>query len=224
MGHLKNFQLPLSGSPAEFALCGVLANYVTFNSLSRDHEIWPRGYVINGESELSTPSLGITNIYPHIVASVKSFQLPLSGSPPPLPRGGGGGFSFQLPLSGSPNLSRHTEFTSRSLAFNSLSRDHADYRTWAVKRRATARRTFNSLSRDHENLRAGTAMISRSPKLSTPSLGITSVNYRLRGRKCPHCFQLPLSGSRSTRPTRSRPSLKLLSTPSLGITYVLKPQ
>ena len=110
MASVTAFQLPLSGSlHARQRLDDSRHSRYPFNSLSRDHEIWPRGYVINRESELSTPSLGITSRLsrrPFSCADMASFQLPLSGSHAETreTRDERERENFQLPLSGSPLL------------------------------------------------------------------------------------------------------------------------
>ena len=111
------FQLPLSGSlvqnQSEKFICGITFNSLsrdhpvkylfyeflnlTFNSLSRDHGHEVRWNDVDSQHLLSTPSLGITieNRLDQInMLLLKNFQLPLSGSPSPIP-----GFS------GSPRLS-----------------------------------------------------------------------------------------------------------------------
>ena len=116
---VKFFQLPLSGSregkdtapPLDHKKpfnslsrdhfgkgkleIGCCQNWLSFNSLSRDHlnrRCWSSSIRY---SALSTPSLGITiSGLRHISVGGSCFQLPLSGSPSPIP-----GFS------GSPRLS-----------------------------------------------------------------------------------------------------------------------
>jgi len=124
-------------------------------------------------------------------------------------------------------------------SFNSLSRDHRNRKGIRTNRR---RVSFNSLSRDHSNpvpFCGATVLL----KLSTPSLGITIHFEDDIYNFCYAIFQLPLSGSHATVP--SRPSDRslglfqlplsgslgsgdvarqiirrlLLSTPSLGITW-----
>jgi hypothetical protein len=91
-----DFQLPLSGSHYHHII--EVRDAEAFNSLSRDHlNFWD---IFSGAVlfSLSTPSLGITDPTQQVsIASPKAlavFQLPLSGSPSPIP-----GFS------GSPRLS-----------------------------------------------------------------------------------------------------------------------
>ena len=93
------FQLPLSGSlkgdgPQALAQLGR-----AFNSLSRDHILFfPRS---QGISSLSTPSLGITRKSSprQFPTHGMDFQLPLSGSPSPIP-----GFSVSPRLSAAAPL------------------------------------------------------------------------------------------------------------------------
>ena len=104
----KSFQLPLSGSQNQLARYAMKVRLEgTFNSLSRDHiayEAWA-GEIRGGE--LSTPSLGITVRFCDAdLGTVMRFQLPLSGSRTRrinyVPRQMYY-LIFQLPLSGSPS-------------------------------------------------------------------------------------------------------------------------
>ena len=82
------FQLPLSGSLAFHRVDRRILVRVSFNSLSRDHETEAEdAHRVAEGNPLSTPSLGITvNSISHIVAlAPQVFQLPLSGSPSPIP-------------------------------------------------------------------------------------------------------------------------------------------
>ena len=143
------FQLPLSGSQkgSVFRWC---MHWLTFNSLSRDHDTglvvgrWVGKCAFNSLSRdhrknqygetiddtiiLSTPSLGIT--------SLRTARWTLLACT-----------CFQLPLSGSP------------------ARAHSSHS------RREARHAFNSLSRDHILLAFSISFL--FALLSTPSLGIT---------------------------------------------------
>ena len=140
-----------------------------------------------GADELSTPSLGITRESGGRAA-------------------GGPQDRFQLPLSGS--LWESPGIKGKSVAFNSLSRDHR--RSWTKQPdRASAlfqlplsgslpsRRgggdgegsdAFNSLSRDHEAQRRASIRLALNKEfLSTPSLGITEPDsgiFRLSAAFC----------------------------------------
>ena len=151
---------------------------ITFNSLSRDHEMDRARFDRAARISLSTPSLGITGSqgrWPAGAGAARPFQLPLSGSQcwgkdiepasasHPLSTPSLGitspfeqrtvsgqrlGASFQLPLSGSPVSRNGCPAGPGGLA-------------------------FNSLSRDHRNQKSKTRCIMNSRNLSTPSLGIT---------------------------------------------------
>ena len=156
MASVTAFQLPLSGSlHARQRLDDSRHSRYPFNSLSRDHEIWPRGYVINRESELSTPSLGITSRLsrrPFSCADMASFQLPLSGSLDNYRAGGNNPTEagFQLPLSGSrqkPTEPLSGSGCSSEAGFQlPLSGSHGKESSILGE---TTLYTFNSLSRDH---------------------------------------------------------------------------
>ena len=83
----QDFQLPLSGS-REGARSGVAPEPDrTFNSLSRDHVEVEVGKKARKAVMLSTPSLGITKKRRSDGERrrLSRFQLPLSGSPSPIP-------------------------------------------------------------------------------------------------------------------------------------------
>ena len=90
-GRRDFFQLPLSGSHAVENVGGLVEDQgQTFNSLSRDHVTWFDAAEVHIRTFLSTPSLGITGSQRtgrllSFPVPIKSFQLPLSGSPSPIP-------------------------------------------------------------------------------------------------------------------------------------------
>ena len=164
-------------------------NRKPFNSLSRDHESLPQWQLSSEPVELSTPSLGITsqtfgeiqvaNSDPFNSLSrdhfpsrtpmpnppaLRFFQLPLSGSLRLAPRAGRGPElrrCFQLPLSGSHDYIVEGTISLRTMAFNSLSRDHASDWPLIVRQKMA--------------------------QLSTPSLGITEPDsgiFRLSAASC----------------------------------------
>jgi len=187
---------------------------------------------------LSTPSLGITrrmNSRSSSAASIRSFQLPLSGSLlDRMEKILKGRYFFQLPLSGSrarrsrprprvmgklstPSLGITCKYLAAKLAiqsFNSLSRDHLSC-TSVLPRRL--RICFQlPLSGSRASRFAGS--IKAPCRLSTPSLGITGEHLLFREVQTKQDFQLPLSGSPSMRPRSMIRWRFRLSTPSLGIT------
>ena len=183
------FQLPLSGSQkgSVFRWC---MHWLTFNSLSRDHDTglvvgrWVGKCAFNSLSRdhrknqygetiddtiiLSTPSLGITSCvlwWPH-----------------------DGGTSFQLPLSGSHFYAAAYQLTPE--AFNSLSRDHftliiASTRAAFLSTPSLGITVFRGIG-----LNRGLTVY-----LSTPSLGITISMGTIAVVALMSIFQLPLSGS-----------------------------
>ena len=127
--------------------------------------------------------------------SLYSFQLPLSGSLGVHTIRKVWIHHFQLPLSGSQT----------TISFD-LPRGR-----WAA---------FNSLSRDHSSLEADEIYGGGEGRLSTPSLGITVKVTAHSFSWKNSAFQLSLSGSR-TGYLRASAYIVELSTPSLGITFVL---
>ena len=82
------FQLPLSGSRASHPRRSWHYYRKSFNSLSRDHRETNLISVLGKALRLSTPSLGITDAHSWVGSlgvHWKDFQLPLSGSPSPIP-------------------------------------------------------------------------------------------------------------------------------------------
>ena len=105
--HDRDFQLPLSGSPARPYCTWRARGLLPFNSLSRDHMIVERRVAC--------------------VDIIEIFQLPLSGSHGMHEACSGVAYfkSFQLPLSGSLDQQLVvTELLTVHESFNSLSRDH----------------------------------------------------------------------------------------------------
>ena len=197
-----------------------------FNSLSRDHERARGARLCGNRARLSTPSLGITvwAASPFPPARPTAFQLPLSGSLVfcvfVFKRSVADGLAFnslsrdhcrssatddgrrrrntfQLPLSGSPIASfvaaPRAEGKYFQLPLSGSLHQPRDHQPSAARPRA-----FNSLSRDHEHL---------------------SVRRRIDGFEHAY-FQLPLSGSRASAVSTVVNVEIVLSTPSLGITFL----
>jgi len=141
-----------------------------------------------------------------------SFQLPLSGSRSRC-SGRGRVHAFQLPLSGSLTLDE-LEATGKIVGNFQLPLSGSLCRTRRPVRLG-ARRAFNSLSRDHP-FSALTAFFGE--ELSTPSLGITGYICCFDCDAGAVIFQLPLSGSHIIKPRQKHCLMRILSTPSLGIT------
>ncbi len=123
------FQLPLSGSLSSFGPTLYLAGREGFQLPLSGSQFNNELIVMRSARDLSTPSLGITELRFIELYQSNSFQLPLSGSPP------------------QPSRPR-----CRRGSFNSLSRDHLGRRT-LLMRRGPILSTFNSLSRDHLSTR-----------------------------------------------------------------------
>ena len=126
----KDFQLPLSGSPAAAGSTTPTRLHISFNSLSRDHLAKRKSTTIDVDSH---------------------FQLPLSGSP-------ASSYHFLHPKTSKTafnSLSRDhlkyfiSELQARNKSFNSLSRDHNNVDDDVEA--AIQHVAFNSLSRDHLN-------------------------------------------------------------------------
>ena len=151
MQHREHSFNSLSRDHRDVGAAIVTAAYETFNSLSRDHIYVSSDYDVTAVFELSIPSLGIT-----VFRVVRGCMIAL--------------FRFQFPLSGSLNTLANTNLILKQISFNSLSRDHRNFKWIEVDVDEDFFQFPLSGSQLYESIKKRYTWL----PLSIPSLGITT--------------------------------------------------